>query len=81
MELLEFVRELDIQYYLEVKRNMILFMTGVTDINSRDFLLDKKNMKIFSYDILYKHFMGSIPLRIRFDEINGVMKIYDGVRC
>ena len=53
MELLEFVIELDIQYCLEVKGNMIL----------------------------YKHFMGSIPLRIRFDEINGVMKIYDGVRC
>ena len=41
MELLEFVIELGIQYYLEVKRKMILFVTGVTDINSRDILLDE----------------------------------------
>ena len=25
--------------------------------------------------------MGSIPLRIRFDEIDGFIKIYDGTRC
>ena len=24
--------------------------------------------------------MGSIPLRIRFDEIEGFIKIYDGIR-
>ena len=24
--------------------------------------------------------MGSIPLRIRFDEIDGFIKIYDGIR-
>ena len=32
------------------------------------------------YDISYKTFMVSKPLRIRFDEIHAFMKIYDGVK-
>ena len=53
----------------------------VTDINSRDFLLDgKKNENISIYDISYKTFTGSIPWRIRFDEIDGFIRICDGIR-
>ena len=40
----------------------------------------KKNENILNYDISYKTFMGSIPLRIRFDEIDGFIKIYNRVR-
>ena len=36
---------------------------------------------VLIYDISYKNCMGSIPLRIRFDEIDGFIKIYDGTRC
>ena len=32
------------------------------------------------YDISYKTFMGAKQLRIRFDEIDGLIKIYDGTR-
>ena len=38
-----------------------------------------KHAKIF-YDISYKTFMASMPLRIRFDKIDGFMKIYNGIR-
>ena len=31
------------------------------------------------YDISYKTLFGSKPLRIRFDEVDGFIKIYDGV--
>ena len=40
----------------------------------------KKCENILIYDISYKTFMGSISLRIRFDEIDGFIKIYDGIR-
>ena len=53
----------------------------VIDINPRDILLDeKKYEKILIYDISYKAFMGSIPLRIKFDKIDGSIKIHDGIR-
>ena len=32
------------------------------------------------YDISYEAFMGAKPLRIRLDEIDGFIKIYDGIR-
>ena len=50
----------------------------VKDIDLRDVLLDEKSEKnILIYDISYKTFMGSKPLRIRFDEVDGFIKIYD----
>ena len=54
----------------------------IIDINFRDILLDEKRYKnILIYDISYKTaFMGSIPLHNRFDEIDGFIKIYDGIR-
>ena len=55
-----------------------------TDIDSGDILLDRKSYKTYKniliYDISYKTFMGSIPLHIRFDKIDGFTKIYDGIR-
>ena len=32
------------------------------------------------YNISYKNFIGSKSLRIRFDEIDGIIRIYDGNR-
>ena len=37
----------------------------------------KKYENILIYDISHKIFMDSIPLRIRFDEIDGFIKSYD----
>ena len=55
----------------------------VRDIDFSVFLLDEKSYKTYKniliYDISYKSFMGSIALRIRFDEIDGFIKIYDRV--
>ena len=51
------------------------------DIDFSDILLNKKLYEnIFIYDISHKTFMGPKPLRIRFDEIDGFIKIYDGNR-
>ena len=56
----------------------------VRDIIFSDILLDEKLYKTFEniliYDISYKTFMGSISLRIRFNEIDGFIKVYDGIR-
>ena len=53
----------------------------ILDINFRDILFDEKKYEnIVIYDISYRIFMGSIPLFIMFDEIDGFIKIYDGIR-
>ena len=47
------------------------------DIDYIDILLnEKKEKNILIYDISYKTFMESIPLLMRFDEIDGFIKIY-----
>ena len=51
------------------------------DINSGNILLDKKiYKKILIHEISYKNFIGSKPLRIWFDKIDGFIQIYDGIR-
>ena len=56
----------------------------VVDIDFDNILLDKKSYKTFEniliYDILYKIFICAKPLHIRFDEIDGFIKINDGIR-
>ena len=43
-------------------------------------LCKEKYQNILIYDISYKTFMSSKPLRIMFDEIDGFTKIHDGIR-
>ena len=56
---------------------------GVVDIDF-DILLDKKSYKTYEniliYYVSYKTFMGAKPLHMRFDEIDGFIKIYNGIR-
>ena len=40
----------------------------------------KNSENILVYDISYKLFMGKKPLRIRFDKIDGFIKIYGAIR-
>ena len=47
---------------------------------SEMFLAEKKFENILAYDVSYKTFMGSKPLRVRFDKIDGFIKIYSGIR-
>ena len=39
-----------------------------------------KYENILIYDISFKTFMGRKSLRIRFNKINGFIKIYEGIR-
>ena len=51
------------------------------DFNLVNILLDKKlHGNILIFDISYKTLIGSKPLRIRFNKIDGIMRIYDGAR-
>ena len=53
----------------------------VEDNDFDNILLDEGTYEnILIYDISYKIFMGSKPLRITFDKVDGVIKIYDGTR-
>ena len=53
----------------------------VEDIDFDNILLDEKSYEnILIYDISYKTFMDVKPLRIRFDEVYGVIKIHDEAR-
>ena len=56
-----------------------------TDIDFSDILLDKKLYKekhknILIHDISYKTSTDVKPLRIKFDEIDGFIKLHDGSR-
>ena len=33
------------------------------------------------YDILYENLIGAKPLRIKFDKIDGFIRIYDDIKC
>ena len=51
------------------------------DFDIDNILIDEKSHKnILIYDISYKTLIGSKPLRIRFDEIDGIIRIYNGTR-
>ena len=51
------------------------------DFNLDNILLDKKSHEnILIFDISYKTLIGSKPLQIRFDKIDGIIRIYDGTR-
>ena len=43
-------------------------------------LYEEKYENILAYDISYKTSMGAKPLRIRYDEIDGFIKIHSGIR-
>ena len=51
------------------------------DINFDNVLIDEKSHEdIFVYNILYKTLTGAKPLRIRFDKVEGFIRVYDGTR-
>ena len=57
----------------------------VRDINFNSVLLDEKIYKniyrnVLIYEVSYKTFMVSKPLRFRLDKINGFLKIIDEIR-
>ena len=51
------------------------------DFDLDNILIDKNSFEnILIYDISYKNLIDPKPLRIRFDKINGFIRIYDGTR-
>ena len=54
---------------------------NLEDFDLDNILIDEKSHEnILIYDISYKTLIGSKPLRIRFDKIDGFIRIYDGTR-
>ena len=51
------------------------------DFDPDNILIDEKSHEnTLIYDISYKTLIGLKPLRIRFDKIDGITRIYDGAR-
>ena len=51
------------------------------DFDPDNILIDEKSHEnTLIYDISYKTLIGSKPLRIRFDKLDGITRIYDGAR-
>ena len=51
------------------------------DFDLDNILINEKSREnILIFDISYKTLIGSKPLRIRFDRIDGITRIYDGRR-
>ena len=53
----------------------------IGDFHFNNILIDEKSCKnILVYDFSYKTLSGSKPLRTRFDEVDGFIRVYDGIR-
>ena len=53
----------------------------IEDFVLGNILIDEKSYEnILVYDVLYKNLIGAKPLRIRFDKVNGFIRIYDETR-
>ena len=51
------------------------------DFDFDNILIDEKsNKNVLVYDISYKTLFGSKPLRIRFDEVDGFIRVCNGIR-
>ena len=65
---------------LKIVRVAILMIKRQLKILILQIFIRQKIIKnILIYDISYKPFIGSKPLRIRFDEIDGFIKTYGGI--
>ena len=59
-------------YYFDV-------IIKLEDFDLDNILIDEKSHdNILIYPISYKNLIGSKPLRIRFNKIDGIIRIYDG---
>ena len=71
------LKEIDIKnrtyYYIDD-------MIKIQDFNLDNILIDEKSYEnILVYNVSHKHFIAT-PLRIRFDKIDGFIRVYDGTK-
>ena len=73
MNLKVYIKNLTCYYFIGIIK--------LEDFHLDDILIDAKSRKnISNYDISYKTLVDSKPLRIRFDKIDGCIRIYDRTR-
>ena len=69
---------------VRIKNRMCYYFNDIIKLENFDldsiFIDEKSDKNILIYDISYKILIGSKPLRIRFDKIDGVIRIYDRTR-
>ena len=69
---------------IRIQNRRIYYFDDITKIEDFDFdnilLHEKAYENILIYDISYKFLIGSKPLRIRLDKVDGFIRVYDGSR-
>ena len=69
MNLKVYIKNLTCYYFIGIIK--------LEDFDLDDILIDESRKNISNYDISYKTLVDSKPLRIRFDKIDGFIRIYD----
>ena len=69
---------------IDIKNLTCYYLYDIVKIEDFDFdfdniLKDKSYKNILFYDILYRTLFGSKPLQISFDEVDGFIRVYDGI--
>ena len=69
---------------IDITNRMCYYFNDIIKIEDFDLgniLIDEKSYKnILVYNISYKHLIVSKPLCIRFNKIDGFIRIYEGIR-
>ena len=56
-------------------------LNSFEDLNLDNILINENsNENILFYNISYKNLISTKPLRIRFDKIDGYIRVYDGIK-
>ena len=69
---------------IDIKNRTCYYFDDIIEIEDFDFdniLIDEKSYEnVLVYKISYKSLIDYKPLRIRFDKIDGSVRVYDGTR-
>ena len=69
---------------IDIKNRTCYYFDDIIEIEDFDFdniLIDEKSYEnVLVYKISYKSLIDYKPLRIRFDKIDGFIRVYDGTR-
>ena len=79
------MRNKNVKYKLESIKNCTCYYFNdeikLEDFDLNDILIDEKlHENILIYEISYKTLTDPKPLRIRFDHIDELIRVYDGTR-